>query len=342
MDDKQSLDKFIQVLKNMLMSPTLPVLPEELAVNGEFESVYSYMKAMREILQKYAQGNLSASVPIKGFFGGNLKALQANLNHLSWQVQRVADGDFTQRVDFMGEFSAAFNAMVTQLKDTLEELRRQEDRMQKIAADLRKEIDVRAKIEDELKRSQERYQELARTDSLTNLYNRRYFFELAIAELERMKRGGSTCCIGMLDVDYFKKFNDTYGHVRGDRCLSDIAEKLKEQTRKIDLIGRYGGEEFIFMLPQTKIATGMLVANRIRTTIGTSPIIFDNIKINISVSIGMTEIHMKNLENDDDMNDVLLNAVNEADLALYEAKRAGRNKTYSYYELTPDNTESLQ
>jgi diguanylate cyclase (GGDEF)-like protein/PAS domain S-box-containing protein len=158
----------------------------------------------------------------------------------------------------------------------------------------------------------------ARTDSLTGIYNRRYFFELAELEFSRSKRHKHALAVIMLDLDRFKEVNDSYGHAAGDQVLRTVADRCRENIRNTDILGRYGGEEFIILLPETNFSGAKNLAERLRRCISEYPIETDAGKIHITVSLGIA-INHKNILN-------LAMLLHNADEALYAGKHAGRNQ----------------
>jgi diguanylate cyclase (GGDEF)-like protein len=156
---------------------------------------------------------------------------------------------------------------------------------------------------------------LARFDALTGVLSRRALFEAFDAEVERAKRYGNALACIMLDLDHFKTINDTYGHQFGDVVLRRIAGVISEHCRTNDHLGRYGGEEFLIILPNTQIDSATKLAERVRSAVaGTS---LDRNEERITLSIGVAE-----WRNDDDSTSRL---ISQADRALLEAKAAGRN-----------------
>jgi len=160
-------------------------------------------------------------------------------------------------------------------------------------------------------------QAMAIVDPLTQLYNRRGFFEIGQREIERSKRDSSSLCIIMLDTDQLKRFNDTYGHGFGDRVLVTIADQLRNNLRRTDLVGRIGGDEFAVVLPKTTIQNASLIAQRMLDSVHNAMLLWRGKHVPISVSIGLApyDLTCRTLE------DVLL----RADQALYKAKQSGRN-----------------
>jgi diguanylate cyclase (GGDEF)-like protein/PAS domain S-box-containing protein len=165
----------------------------------------------------------------------------------------------------------------------------------------------------------EQVQRLAVTDPLTNLHNRRYFFEVAHREMERARRYESPLSLIMIDIDRFKEVNDTHGHLIGDLVLKHIAERLKGQLREIDVLCRYGGEEFVILLPDTNLEAAYQVAERLRLAIVQTPIQAEGNLVNITTSLGVAHMDA-NCQQIDDL-------IRYADLALYQAKSAGRNQS---------------
>jgi diguanylate cyclase (GGDEF)-like protein len=159
---------------------------------------------------------------------------------------------------------------------------------------------------------------LATTDSLTRLHNRRHFLERAEAEFERSKRYQRPLSIFLLDADHFKEINDTYGHDTGDQALRMLASMCRQNLRQLDVIGRYGGEEFVVFLPETSMAKAMEVAERLRAGVEEINLDVAGDNIHVTVSIGVATATSQT--------DSIAALINEADRALYEAKRAGRNK----------------
>ena len=175
-----------------------------------------------------------------------------------------------------------------------------------------RDITERKLFEVELKRQ-------AHIDHLTGVSNRGYFMDQAELELSRAVRYGNPLSLYMLDIDFFKKVNDSYGHKIGDLVLIKLAEVCRQTLREIDIIGRVGGEEFVILLPETDLAEATEVAERLRDSIAKSKVPLEGgLPLHFTVSIGVTSLVSK-----DDNMDVLLNL---ADKALYEAKEEGRNR----------------
>lgn len=176
-------------------------------------------------------------------------------------------------------------------------------------------INERVKLEREL-------EEQANTDYLTGVNNRRNFLENAEAVHRHAIDQDHPLSIVLLDIDHFKKINDTYGHDAGDTVLKWFTSHISDMLRSTDILARFGGEEFILLLPRTPIETAYDIAERIRKKIMNSPIsIDDGSTINITVSLGVAEMH-----EEENINSIIKNA----DTALYQSKQNGRNRVSSY------------
>jgi len=161
-------------------------------------------------------------------------------------------------------------------------------------------------------------QSLALTDPLTGLQNRRSLFELGRVEFARAQRMKRPFCCMMLDLDHFKNVNDRYGHMVGDQVLQEFALRCSHSVREVDLVGRYGGEELIILLPETDRKTSMQVAERLCSTIAATPIRISGKEISVTVSIGVAA-------QDSNTTD-LETLIARADQAMYIAKHKGRNR----------------
>jgi len=167
-------------------------------------------------------------------------------------------------------------------------------------------------------------QQLAHTDSLTGLNNRRRFFELAQHEFKRRERHPTPLAVIMLDIDHFKSVNDRYGHAIGDLALQTVARRCKQAVRNIDILGRYGGEEFVSILLGTDLYGAKIVAERLRQRVEAPPVETEDGPLTITISVGIAE-----LTPDCQDLDLLLR---RADQALYMAKQAGRNRVEVWQE----------
>jgi two-component system, cell cycle response regulator len=289
--NSELLDTAIQSLQDLLAARDVPTEPlNELAAVVGFANLYKTLLEVRNAITAIASGDLIYPIHMKGYVPGSIKSMQAALRHLTWQTKAIASGDYTQRIDFMGEISEAFNAMVLQLDETMRNLRQREK-------DFRK---------------------LAQTDPLTGANNRDYFMELLHAEIERSRRYNHIFSIMMLDLDHFKSVNDTCGHAAGDEALRTLVRVFQSSgLRQSDFWGRIGGEEFAVTLPETALHAAAGVAERLRANLAKAPVCYDGKSFFITASIGVSQFRT---------GDVRETMLHRADQAMYEAKQAGRNR----------------
>ena len=208
------------------------------------------------------------------------------LERLTEAAARVASGDLSVELPAggsgeVGYLTRAFNTLVSRLRE---------------------------------KESQGELEKLSLTDSLTGLYNRRHLMGTLASEVQRSRRLRRAFSVLLADVDRFKQYNDTHGHLAGDAALVKIAEVFRRTTRQVDCVARYGGEEFVVMLLEANLATATLVAERIRSRVAEQ----DLGEGNLSLSIGVAEYP--------DGGDTPEELIATADAAMYRAKSAGRNQ----------------
>ncbi len=188
------------------------------------------------------------------------------------------------------------------------------------AAELLARVGVMVRI----RRAEENLLKLSLTDELTGMGNRRFLLSRLDEEYERSRRNGNFFACLMLDIDHFKRFNDTYGHQVGDRVLKELAALLREQTRKSDVLGRYGGEEFLVALAVKWPSESIWVAERIRLAVEKLLFVKNGVSeepLSVTVSIGVSRC----LPSEAGAPDCQA-IIKQADQAMYEAKRLGRNK----------------
>lgn len=326
-DAQPRADALLAYLRKLIDDPAVPELPPELAglsFAADMEGLRDHIIALRDILEAFSRGDFSPEIRVRGSMAGRLKTLQANLLHLCWQIQQVADGDFSQRVEFMGEFSAAFNSMVEQLDTALTALRHKEEELIRITEALQREVHQKAEALAALSKSEARFRYMAEHDALTGVYNRRSFYDMAVMDIDRARKNGQPCVLVMFDIDHFKNFNDTYGHLEGDAALRHVTQAAKAQLREQDLFGRYGGEEFILLLPNLDKKQGAAIAERVRAAVASTPVKTAAGPVTVTVSIGVVAVPPQSP--DEPKVDYLEKLLSHADTALYAAKDGGRNR----------------
>ncbi len=224
------------------------------------------------------------------------------LHRLTRGASEVANGNLGVEVPLVGGgeigyLTEVFNYMVGKLREDQEEL---------------------AAVNDALTKSNRELQEISITDSLTGLYNRRYMMEALTNEVSRASRMEHNFAVLMIDIDHFKRYNDTYGHLAGDDLLMKISALFRESIRDMDLAARYGGEEFLIILPEHGAEAAMKVAERIRQHVATATSQPDVSKEPVTVSIGVAAFP------DNGATPVAL--IESADAALYRGKEGGRDR----------------
>lgn len=171
----------------------------------------------------------------------------------------------------------------------------------------------------ELELANKRLRKLSITDGLTELFNHRHIHELLHEEFERTKRSGEPMAVAMMDLDRFKQVNDTYGHPTGDVILYETAEILRQTVREIDMVGRYGGEEFIAILPGTDESEAHRFAERVREAVANHVYHDEANEVRMTLSGGVASFPGPGVDHPDVL-------IKKADEALYAAKQAGRNR----------------
>lgn len=392
----------IEYLESLFQDKKIPEIPEIFNKNEELQEFISKIKAIREAAGELGMSNLSHEIKGTGYILGSLKNLQASLKNLTWTTKAIADGDFSQRVYFLGDFSDAFNRMTKRLESSIREIEEARQHFEMIFETIpdatiisnietgaliaynraffemtkfsKEEIEknpinicdlyvdsserelfvktiemagevrnmeisfygnnqkkhiglvssklilfegdphVLTVIRDisERKIMEEEIRRLSITDPLTQSYNRLKLDETLQKEFDKAKK--VTFTILILDIDYFKRINDTKGHQVGDQVLVEVVAILKENVRKSDIVGRWGGEEFLIILPNASLEDGLLKAELIRAQV--ENYIFSN-QSKLTISIGVATY----------MDDALPEEiVSRADAALYQAKNKGRNR----------------
>ncbi len=180
------------------------------------------------------------------------------------------------------------------------------------------ELQVRLRAGARIIELQQELVKKASHDELTGILNRRMLSEMADRELDRAWRSKSPLSMLMLDLDFFKKINDTYGHLAGDAVLQEITRRIQIGLRSLDIFGRYGGEEFMVLLPGCELDFARIVADHIRLLVYEKPVLFNQQPIPVSMSIGIAALQFEHKM-------TLVELMDHADVALYKAKHAGRN-----------------
>ncbi len=413
----------ISYIKKVLLGTAIPdAIPEEFLDSKEMKDIDETIRSIRTSMHAIGNGDLSTKIQGSGHTIGVIKNLQATLKTLTWQTKRIAEGDFSQRTDFLGEFSKAFNTMTIKLEKSIQEVKdtkelfemvfttipdatmiisleqgklfdfnkafcqlvkySKTDLLNKTMVDIGffketlqenawyqelrknnqcyntkinivskennliiglfsskiiyiddvayiisviKDITELHKIEEKLILSEIKYRLLAKemkalseTDKLTQIYNRVKLDEVLYNELERIGRSTNPIALMIIDIDDFKKVNDQFGHQVGDSVLIEFANILSQNIRELDILGRWGGEEFMIILPFTDLDGSYIIAEKLRKSIANNDFVGVG---HLTASFGIAAT--KESTTPDQL-------ASKADKALYEAKHLGKNRVCSY------------
>ena len=313
---KQAEDQLLQLLRDVEQSPVAIMITDRNGiieyVNLKFTAVSGY--TLDEMLGKIPHVLKSDKMPPEIY----TELWQTILSGKEWRgefLNRKKDGKLYWEY-------ASISAITDPLGNITHLVAVNED------------ITDRKAAEEKIRLLNAELEQLALTDYLTNLFNRRYFMQRGAEELKRANRNTQPLALLMLDIDEFKKVNDTYGHEAGDLALKQVALALKSSLREIDILGRMGGEEFAVLLPNTLLDNATLLAERIRQSIANIPfqMSVEALIIPITISIGVAA-YTEDMSGIDDL-------LRNADKALYYAKNNGRNCVMKYKEIS-DGSSAL-
>ena len=253
---QQSENDCIKFLLNLLTNLTPPenlLNNPDFNNNADFKKLCNHITALRDLSSALAKGNLKTDINEKGYIFSNLKTLQSNLQHLTWQSKMIANGDFSQRVDFLGEFSDAFNEMIYRLQHSNSQLLK-----------------------------------MATTDALTKIPNRRALIQFLTEAFKKSVQEEIPFNIIIFDLDFFKCVNDTYGHIVGDKVLVKVSDILNSHFRSNDIFSRYGGEEFMAALLGTNLENSLKITQRAIDLVKKTEINVNDKIIFVTVSAGIS------------------------------------------------------
>lgn len=245
---------------------------------------------------------------IRGMFVGRLANSKTNIDAPSLNALSI--------VLLSTAHALESSALYTMLRDHTHNL---EQKVQERTAELLASQEMAEATAQELKRSNELLKALSDTDPLTRLYNRRFLMETLEREMHRAQRKMACLSLVMLDIDHFKRINDTYGHHNGDQVLVTTAELIQSGLRCYDVVARYGGEEFVLVLPETPDAGALLVAERLRESVQALRFPPPMESLVVTVSLGVATFPSALVDSVDSL-------LRQADDALYRAKHNGRNR----------------
>jgi diguanylate cyclase (GGDEF)-like protein len=234
---------------------------------------------------------------IKGFESGAVDFISKPFNILELQMRTKTHLELKRIRDAQKTYNEQLENANRELKQANEIIRTQNEQLREVAF---------------------RLEQLSKTDVLTDLYNRRYMLEKLADEVNRYKRNQNSFSIIIADIDDFKKVNDTYGHDCGDYIIKKTAQTIAESVRGIDAAGRWGGEEFLVLLPETATEGALVLAERIQKNVRQGVWIYNQVQIVISLTLGIATF-----DGETDLDVV----IKKADRALYEGKNNGKNCT---------------
>ncbi len=244
----------------------------------------------------------------------NETRMSALVERLSDTLVRVASGDFSVQIDrdYRG---APPDVLVFLVNNTITELGEFVS-----AAERRAEVD-RLRLEQLVEARTSELTRLATIDELTGTLNRRQVLDVAAAECRRAVRYHHALCLAMFDIDHFKSINDRYGHSAGDEAIRRVAAVAAAELRQQDQIGRYGGEEFVIVIPETPLMRATQLAERVRAAVEAQKFDVAGVAASLTISVGVAEVAP-----DEELDDVL----RRVDAALYQAKGEGRNRVVAF------------
>jgi diguanylate cyclase (GGDEF)-like protein len=331
---QSELDRTLEVLESIWNDGTIRLngLPGDASEKARLQRLLAAIVEAQTLILTLAAEKRPPQPQSRGIVFDGLRNLQKKLETIQELVRRIADGDFSRRLDSNGEFGSAFNEMLRSMEDNRHRLRRHEAELFEINSRLQAEVEVRMKAQEELELAnstlqsqileiqclQAKLREQAIRDSLTSLFNRRYLEETLERELAVASRSLSSLTIILLDLDHFKDFNDQYGHAAGDAVLRILSSLLRGNTRSSDVACRYGGEEFIVVLPNVGIELARERAEFLRMIFEQSEITYGGRILKATVSAGISAFPTHGSTADE--------LIRAADTALYRAKGSGRNQ----------------
>jgi len=228
-------------------------------------------------------------------------------------LSAFSSGDFSPEITVKGIIPDCINSLQANLRHLIRQVQTAD-----IDNNMRKEVEHIEII----RKSEAHLKFLASHDPLTGILNRRSFIEMIEIELSNAANNNVPCCLAMMDIDNFNDFNETYGHVAGDKAIYHVAKTIESKLRKNDFMGRYGGEEFIIYFYDTEKEKALKALERLRTCLSESPVPLENGSVAIYASFGLVENDtLKTIDKEN-----IQKLINAADAALHAAKSTGRNK----------------
>jgi diguanylate cyclase (GGDEF)-like protein len=328
-DEKKERELAKHIWK-LLYWQEVPSLPAELRMIPLAKDIHRELCEVRQALQSYATWDMEPMPASQNILAKHLRALQGNFRHVILRIQSTLYGETSPQEDSGETPRQSFNELARRLEEVL---RVKEE-------ELREGADQRQATIHELQEREYRFRYLASRDPLTGALNRSSFYQRAVAELKAADAQKTGSCVAMVDLDHFKKFNDRHGHLAGDEALKHVVAVVSGTLRKTDFMGRYGGEEFTVFFPNTNLEICRLVCERVLKKLASTPVQLESGTAKITASIGLTQTDWEERDgkrpDDPDFSAEWICLLAQADMALYQAKKDGRNRVASYYREKDD------
>jgi diguanylate cyclase len=333
------LNQFFTSLENeAAIKNKVETMRRKLEQGVSVDSLVPLLDSVRDlVMEAYLAANQAFATYLKNV-NQELAEIYMLLGGAVKNTQNEREASRKLQADVMREMSdlettAASATDINQLKDTVKsqlgnirqviDHYQQTDQAQQFLAEQLQALGAKIKtmeVEAEKNRTTlEAHRQKALHDPLTELPNREAYNERANAEVQRWQRYGRPLTIAIFDIDHFKRINDTYGHQAGDRVIKVIGRSIAKRLREVDFFCRYGGEEFVALMPETDSATALAVLEKVRDAIANAAFNYKDQPMSITLSVGLTEFKT---------NDSLESAFERADQALYTAKSSGRNRCH--------------
>ncbi len=291
-DAQEILDIMLSLLKNGTRSFVPPDFIQE---NEEFKQILAILIATQDFCDALRKGEIDHLTKTKGYTISQLKAVQMELRNLIWQMKEISKGQDYAETSGSTHLTSSFNSMMGNLTSKIQKLRQ----------------------------SKKDYQEISSRDPLTGAFNRNALQNEFVNAVNNAVKKKYSCALFYMDIDFFKKINDTYGHAIGDVILKTFVARIYECKRDTDLCCRLGGEEFLILLPNVIESFISNIDERLRKEITEKEIDTPTGALSMTYSAGVTYFTPETEITEKE----LLEIINYADYLLYEAKHSGRDKS---------------
>ena len=284
----------------------------------QYETQIEILRVSDAISRWYHKSRGKSKIEVVYNILGNKYGLRKN------QIENLIDKVAENSTEMLSSFEIRSKDIIPYsqiLRETNEELEKLNLSYAQLLISYKEEKERAEFLAKELREKNEILREMTQRDGLTNLFNHKHFHEIFDNEFSRAKRYRRPFSLIMLDIDFFKKINDTYGHRVGDIVLRELSKEINSHVRKNDIVARYGGEEFAVILPETDLFGTKILSERIRSAVEKMEIVIESYKIKTTVSLGLATFnpeHQREISKE--------NLIDAADEAMYTSKKEGRNR----------------